>query len=84
MTANKKPLALITSFGGINASGRSSDYIGYKNLIFDSLNKEDQLDVLKDLAVTQNKITCIGKTWETSSGDSIELKSYLKKNQIIF
>ena len=80
MTANKKPLALITSFGGINASGRSSDYIGYKNLIFDSLNKEDQLDVLKDLAVTQNKITCIGNTWETSSRDSIELKSYLKKN----
>ena len=29
----KKPLTVITGFGGINASGRSSDYIGYKNLV---------------------------------------------------
>jgi len=77
---NKKPLAVITAFGGINASGRSSGYIGYKNLIFDSLDQKDQLEVLKDLAVTQCKITCIGNRWETSSGDSIDLKSYLKKN----
>ena len=39
----KKPLTVITGFGGINASGRSSDFIGYKNLIFDSLEEKEQL-----------------------------------------
>ena len=77
---NKKPLAVITAFGGINASGRTSYYIGYKNLIFDSLDQKNQFEVLKDLAVAQGKITSTGKRWETSSGDSIDLKSYLKKN----
>ncbi|SVC79090.1 uncharacterized protein METZ01_LOCUS331944, partial [marine metagenome] len=77
---NKKPLAVITTFGGINASGRTSYYIGYKNLIFDSLDQKNQFEVLRDLAVAQGKITSTGKRWETSSGDSIDLKSYLKKN----
>jgi len=76
----KKPLTVITGFGGINASGRSSDYIGYKNLIFDSLEEKEQLKVLKDLAVTQQKIKPAGKKWETNTGDSIQLNSYLKRN----
>ena len=77
---NKKPLTVITGFGGINASGRSSDYIGYKNLIFDSLEEKEQLKVLKDLSVTQQKIKPAGKKWETNTGDSIQLNSYLQKN----
>ena len=76
----KKPLTVITGFGGINASGRSSDFIGYKNLIFDSLEEKEQLKVLKDLAVTQQKIKPAGKKWVTDAGDSIQLNSYLKRN----
>ena len=79
----KKPLTVITGFGGINASGRSSDYIGYKNLIFDSLEEKEQLKVLKDLAVTQQKIKLAGKKWETNTGDSIQLNSYLQKNSAV-
>ena len=76
----KKPLTVITGFGGINASGRSSDHIGYQNLVFDSLEEKEQLKVLKDLAVTQQKLRPVGKKWETNTGDSIQLNSYLKKN----
>lgn len=53
---NAKPLALITGFGGINSAGRSSSHISYKNLIFDTLNSKDQLEVLQDLAVMQGII----------------------------
>ena len=77
----KKPLTVITGFGGINASGRSSDFIGYKNLIFDSLEEKEQLKVLKDLAVTQQKIRLAGKKWKTDTGDSIQLNPYLKRNR---
>ena len=80
---NKKPLTVITGFGGINASGRSSDYIGYKNLIFDSLEEKEQLKVLKDLSVTQQKIKPAGKKWETNTGDSVQLNSYLQKNSAV-
>ena len=78
---NVKPLALITGFGGINSAGRSSSHISYKNLIFDTLNSKDQLEVLQDLAVMQGIIEPIGRSWETTSGDSIDLKSYLIENQ---
>ena len=80
---NKKPLTVITGFGGINASGRSSDNIGYKNLIFDSLEEKEQLEVLKDLAVTQQRIKFSKNKWETIAGDSIQLHSYLKRNRNI-
>ena len=76
----KKPLPVITGFGGINASGRSSDYIGYKNLIFDSLEEKNQIKVLKDLAVTQQKIKLTEGSWKTKTGNSIQLSSYLKRN----
>ena len=72
-----KSLALITGFGGINSAGRSSSYLAYKNMVFDSLSSKDQLEVLQDLAVLQGKIEPIGRSWETSSGDSIDLKKYL-------
>ena len=78
---NVKPLALITGFGGINSAGRSSSHISYKNLIFDSLTLKDQLEVLQDLAVMEGIIEPIGRSWETTSGDSIDLKSYLIENQ---
>ena len=78
---NAKPLALITGFGGINSAGRSSSHISYKNLIFDTLNSKDQLEVLQDLAVMEGIIEPIGRSWETTSGDSIDLKSYLVENQ---
>ena len=78
---NTKPLALITGFGGINSAGRSSSHISYKNLIFDTLSLKDQLEVLQDLAVMEGVIEPIGRLWETTSGDSIDLKSYLIENQ---
>lgn len=78
---NTKPLALITGFGGINSAGRSSSHISYKNLIFDTLSLKDQLEVLQDLAVMEGIIEPIGRSWETTSGDSIDLKSYLIENQ---
>jgi acetoacetyl-[acyl-carrier protein] synthase len=78
---NVKPLALITGFGGINSAGRSSSHISYKNLIFDTLTPKDQLEVLQDLAVMEGTIEPVGRSWETTSGDSIDLKSYLIENQ---
>jgi acetoacetyl-[acyl-carrier protein] synthase len=75
---NTKPLALITGFGGINSAGRSSSNISYKNLIFDALTSKDKIEVLQDLAVMEGMIEPIGRSWETTSGDSIELKTCLK------
>ena len=80
---NSKSIALITGFGGINSAGRSSSHISYKNLIFKSLGEKEQLEVLQDLAVLQGKIEPLGKAWETISGDSIDLKSYLLENSKI-
>jgi len=75
-----KSLALITGFGGINSAGRSSAYLSYKNMVFDSLSGKEQLEVLQDLAVLQGKIEPIGRSWETNAGDSIDLKKYLTDN----
>ena len=80
---NSKSIALITGFGGINSAGRSSSHISYKNLIFKSLGEKEQLEVLQDLAVLQGKIEPLGRAWETISGDSIDLKSYLLENSNI-
>ena len=78
--SKKKPLAVISGFGGINSSGRSSNFLGYKNLVFNSLQEEEQLEVLQDLAILQGKIETVGTGWETVSGDSINLKEYLLEN----
>ena len=77
---SNKPLAVISGFGGINSSGRSSNFLGYKNLVFESLKEKEQLEVLQDLAVLQGKIETAGSSWETVSGDSINLKEYLLEN----
>ena len=77
---NTKSLVLITGFGGINSAGRSSAYLSYKNMVFDSLSGKEQLEVLQDLAVLQGRIEPIGRSWETNSGDSIDLKKYLTDN----
>ena len=77
---SNKPLAVISGFGGINSSGRSSNFLGYKNLVFESLKEKEQLEVLQDLAVLQGKIETVGSSWETVSGDSINLKEYLLEN----
>ena len=77
---NSKSLALITGFGGINSAGRSSSHLSYKNLIYNSLNEKEQLEVLQDLAVLQGKIEPLGRNWETISGDNIDLKSFLLEN----
>ncbi len=79
--SNNKPLAVISGFGGINSSGRSSNFLGYKNLVFNSLQKKEQLEVLQDLAILQGKIETVGSGWETVSGDSINLKEYLLENE---
>ena len=78
--SNNKPLAVISGFGGINSSGRSSSFLGYKNLVFNSLQEKEQLEVLQDLAILQGKIETVGSGWETVSGDSINLKEYLLEN----
>jgi acetoacetyl-[acyl-carrier protein] synthase len=79
--SKNKPLAVISGFGGINSSGRSSNFLGYKNLVFNSLQKKEQLEVLQDLAILQGKIETVGSGWETVSGDSINLKEYLLENE---
>ena len=78
--STNKPIAVISGFGGINSSGRSSNFLGYKNLVFDSLQEKEQLEVLQDLAILQGKIETVGSGWETVSGDSINLKKYLLEN----
>ncbi len=75
----KKPLAVITSFGGVNASGRSSNHIGYQNTVFDSLDLEDQKEVAKDLASMQGLIKSSENKWMTSDGEEIELNDFLLK-----
>ena len=80
---NSKSLALITGFGGINSAGRSSSHLSYKNLIYNSLNEKEQLEVLQDLAVLQGKIEPLGRAWETISGDNIDLKNYLLENETL-
>ena len=77
---NSKSLALITGFGGINSAGRSSHHLSYKNLIFSSLEEKEQLEVLQDLSVLQGKIEPLGRSWETISGDTINLQEYLTEN----
>ena len=72
----KKNLAVITSFGGVNASGRSSNHIGYKNTVFDSLPKNDQNQVLRDLAVMQGLIKSSDNGWESSSGENVNINKY--------
>ena len=54
--------------------------MSYKNLIYNSLNEKEQLEVLQDLAVLQGKIEPLGRNWETISGDNIDLKSFLLEN----
>ena len=71
---------MIAAFGGVNAAGRSSANLNYKNIIFEELNQKDKLEVLQDLAVLQGKIEPVSRGWETSSGDSINLKNYLNEN----
>ena len=75
-----KNLPVITAFGGINSAGRSSSHQSYKNTIFDSLSDNCKQEVLQDLAVLEGKIESVSGGWETSSGDSIKLKTYLKEN----
>ena len=79
--SNNKNLAVITSFGGINASGRSSDHMGYGNQVFDSLKQSDQVKVLQDLAILQGVIKHTDKKWMTDAEEEIELKSFLNSNQ---
>ena len=79
--SNNKNLAVITSFGGINASGRSSDHMGYGNQVFDSLKQSDQVKVLQDLAILQGAIKHTDKKWMTDAEEEIELKSFLNSNQ---
>ena len=70
--SNNKNLAVITSFGGINASGRSSDHMGYGNQVFDSLKQSDQVKVLQDLAILQGVIKHTDKKWMTDAEEEIE------------
>ncbi len=76
----KGNLSVITAFGGVNAAGRSSSNLNYKNIIFEELNQKDKQEVLQDLAVLQGKIEPVSSGWETNSGDSINLKNYLNEN----
>ena len=80
MTKTEKPLALITSLGGINASGRTSSFQGYRNMTFEAQDTDHQIEAIQDLAVLQGKIEPISKGWETSAGDAIKLKEYLQEN----
>ena len=76
----KKPIPVITSFGGVNASGRSSDHVGYQNTVFDSLSKKDQTKVLKDLAVMQGLIKPSGSSWSKDSEKIENLNDFLSQN----
>ena len=76
----KKTLAVITSFGGINASGRSSDHMGYKNTVFDSLSKKEQTEVLKDLAVMQGLIKFSADRWHRDSEEIANINDFVTQN----
>tara|TARA_B110000014_G_scaffold264340_1_gene265088 strand:- start:13194 stop:14933 length:1740 start_codon:yes stop_codon:yes gene_type:complete len=80
MNKTSKPLALITSIGGINASGRTSSFQGYRNMTFGAQSIDNQLETIQDLAVLQGRIEPISRGWETSAGDAIKLKEYLEEN----
>ena len=76
----KKTLAVITSFGGINASGRSSDHMGYKNTVFNSVSKKEQMEVLKDLAVMQGLIKFSTGKWHRDSEEIVNINDFITQN----
>jgi len=76
----KKTLAVITSFGGINASGRSSDHMGYKNTVFNSVSKKEQTEVLKDLAVMQGLIKFSTGKWHRDSEEIVNINDFITQN----
>jgi len=76
----KKTLAVITSFGGINASGRSSDHMGYKNTVFNSVSKKEQTEVLKDLAVMQGLIKFSAGKWHRDSEEIVNINDFITQN----
>lgn len=51
-------LPIVVGFGGFNAAGRSSGHMGYKRMIFESLNQNQRADVVTGLASIMGKINC--------------------------
>lgn len=49
-TQTMKNLAVITSFGGINAAGRSSGHHAFRRIVIDALNQQQRADTLASLA----------------------------------
>jgi acetoacetyl-[acyl-carrier protein] synthase len=72
-------LPVITSFGGINAAGRSSGFQAYRRLVFDQLGQNEQLGVLQNLAALTGQLQQQGQQWCDAAGNAVELNSYLQQ-----
>lgn len=72
-------LPVITSFGGINAAGRSSGFQAYRRLVFDQLGQNEQLSVLQNLAALTGQLKLQEQQWCDGAGNAVELNSYLQE-----
>ena len=74
-------LPVITSFGGINAAGRSAGNHAYRRLVFDHLDSVQQQSTLQSLAALTGCLKHENGRWCDGQGNPVELDSYLASLQ---
>jgi acetoacetyl-[acyl-carrier protein] synthase len=62
-------LPLIVGFGGYNAAGRSSSHQGFRRMILESLNSEQQQETVVGLACLMGCVSEQGEGYTTADGD---------------
>jgi acetoacetyl-[acyl-carrier protein] synthase len=73
-------LPVIVGFGGISPAGRSAFHYGYKRIIYSSLPRREQIDVLQNLAVLTSKINYSKSNdlWFNNDNQEISLHAFLE------
>jgi len=62
-------LPLIVGFGGYNAAGRSSSHQGFRRMILESLNSQQQQETVVGLACLMGCVSEQGEGYTTADGD---------------
>ncbi len=71
-------LPVIVSFGGISPAGRSSFHYGYRRLVFDALDHEQQDRTLQNLAVLTGRLRHAEGQWLDADDRPVDLNTWLK------
>lgn len=74
-------LPVIVSFGGINGAGRGSGFRAYERLVFDQLEKSNQLAMLQNLAALTGQVSFNNGQWQDAAGKTVDLNNYLQEIQ---